>query len=120
MTEESLHHHHGHSHLHEDMLSVEDALSRIISCFNPLDPEEKPILECLGQILAEDVTSPLDLPPLSNSGMDGYAVIWDDIAHSSLQNPCRTSFNPNSNPRFRFQNYDRSTSPSWCRHGDTI
>jgi len=26
MTEESLHHHHGHSHLHEDMLSVEDAL----------------------------------------------------------------------------------------------
>ena len=89
MTEESRHHHQGHSHSHEDMLSVEDALSRIISCFTALDPEEKPILECLGQILAEDITSPLNLPPLSNSGMDGYAVIWGDIAHSSLQNPTR-------------------------------
>ena len=80
-------HHHGHTHTHEDMLSVEEALTQIISCFTTLDTEEKSILECLGQILAEDVTSPLDLPPLSNSGMDGYAVIWDDIAHSSNHNP---------------------------------
>ena len=86
MTENSMHHH-GHSHIHEDMLSVEEALIQIISCFTTLESEEKPILECLGQILAEDVTSPLDLPPLSNSGMDGYAVIWNDIAHSSHQNP---------------------------------
>ena len=86
MTENSMHHH-GHSHIHEDMLSVEEALTQIISCFTILEPEEKSILECLGQILAEDVTSPLDLPPLSNSGMDGYAVIWNDIAHSSHQNP---------------------------------
>ena len=86
MTENSMHHH-GHSHIHEDMLSVEEALVQIISCFTTLESEEKPILECLGQILAEDVTSPLDLPPLSNSGMDGYAVIWNDIAHSSHQNP---------------------------------
>ena len=86
MTENSMHHH-GHSHIHEDMLSVEEALTQIISSFTTLDHEEKSILECLGQILAEDVTSPLDLPPLSNSGMDGYAVIWDDIAHSSHQNP---------------------------------
>ena len=88
MTENSMHHH-GHSHIHEDMLSVEEALTQIISSFTTLDHEEKSILECLGQILAEDVTSPLDLPPLSNSGMDGYAVIWDDIAHSSQQNPTR-------------------------------
>ena len=86
MTENSMHHH-GHSHIHEDMLSVEEALTQIISCFTTLEAEEKSILECLGQILAEDVTSPLDLPPLSNSGMDGYAVIWNDIAHSSHQNP---------------------------------
>ena len=86
MTENSMHHH-GHSHIHEDMLSVEEALTQIISSFTTLDHEEKSILECLGQILAEDVTSPLDLPPLSNSGMDGYAVICDDIALSSHQNP---------------------------------
>ena len=70
MTENSMHNN-GDVHIHEDMLSVEEALTQIISCFATLEPEEKSILECLGQILAEDVTSPLDLPPLSNSGMEG-------------------------------------------------
>ena len=78
--EHSHSHGHGHGHVHEDMLSVEEAFARIMECFSPLEEERKPILECLGQVLAEDMTSPLDLPPLANSGMDGYAVIQRDIA----------------------------------------
>ncbi len=53
------------------MLSVEEAYGRIMSFFGPLEPEEKPILECLGQVLAADISSPLDLPPLANSGIAG-------------------------------------------------
>ena len=67
-------HAHGHGHVAEDMLTVEEAFQRIISCFGPLETEEKPLQECLGQVLAADITSPLDLPPLANSAMDGYAV----------------------------------------------
>ncbi len=78
---------HGHSHAGEDMLSVEEAYQRIISCFSPLETEEKPLQDCLGQVLAADITSPLDLPPLSNSGMDGYAVRHEDIREASTQNP---------------------------------
>ena len=80
-------HDHGHRHVDEDMLSVEEAYGQIMACFSPLDIEEKPILECLGQTLAVEVRSPLSLPPLANSGMDGYAVRRDDIAGASEQAP---------------------------------
>ncbi|PKB57910.1 MAG: hypothetical protein BZY73_00730 [SAR202 cluster bacterium Casp-Chloro-G3] len=69
------------------MLTVEEAFERIIASFSPLEPEEKSILDCLGQVLAVDVNSPLDLPPLANSGMDGYAVIQSDIKGASSDAP---------------------------------
>ena len=80
-------HEHGHSHVGEDMLSVEEAYRQIMACFAPLQEEEKPILDCLGQTLAVDVHSPLALPPMANSGMDGYAVRRDDIAGASADSP---------------------------------
>ena len=80
-------HVHGHSHVDEDMLSVEEAFERIMAWFAPLDTEEKPLMDCLGQVLAADVASPLDLPPLANSGMDGYALRRDDIVGASADAP---------------------------------
>ena len=50
-------HHHGHSHAGEDMLSVEEAYERVMASFAPLEGVEVPLLECLGQTLAEDITS---------------------------------------------------------------
>ena len=92
MTGHSHHQHnhapsHGHTHVDEDMLSVEEAYQRIISCFSPLEAQEKPLQDCLGQVLAADITSPLDLPPLTNSAMDGYAVRHEDIRAASAQDP---------------------------------
>ena len=84
------HHHghdHGHSHVAEDMLSVEEAFERVLTCFGPLESTESPLLEALGQVLAEDVTSPLDLPLLANSAMDGYAVRDLDIRGASPDSP---------------------------------
>ena len=80
-------HDHGHRHVDEDMLSVEEAYRQIMACFAPLEVEEKPILDCLGQTLAAEVRSPLALPPLANSGMDGYAVRRDDIVGASEASP---------------------------------
>ncbi len=78
---------HVHRHYDESMLSVEEALERILGFFHPLEPEEKPILEALGQVLAEDVVSPLDIPPLDNSAMDGYAVQASSTAGASKGSP---------------------------------
>ena len=82
-------HHHGHSHAGEDMLSVEEAYERVMASFSALEAVEVPLLECLGQTLAEDIASPLALPPLANSGMDGYALQGADIAGASADTPRR-------------------------------
>ena len=44
-----------------------------------LETERRPLREALDAVLAEDVTSPLDLPPWDNSAMDGYAVRSADV-----------------------------------------
>jgi molybdopterin molybdotransferase len=80
-------HSHGHGHVDEDMLSVEQAYARVMASFQTLEAEEKALLESIGQVLAEDIKSPLALPPLANSGMDGYALLHSDIAGASHENP---------------------------------
>ena len=69
------------------MLSVEEAQSRILELFHALEPERKPLLEALGQVLAEDAVSPMDIPPLANSAMDGYAVQHESIAGAAPDAP---------------------------------
>ena len=69
------------------MLSVEEALERILGYFDVLDVEEKPILDAVGQVLAEDVTSRFNIPPMDNSAMDGYAVQAADLQRASAEFP---------------------------------
>lgn len=57
-----------------DMISVDEARERILAFFERLEPESRPVLDALGQVLAEDVAAPFDIPPLDNTAMDGYAV----------------------------------------------
>jgi len=73
----------------ENMLSVEEALERVLGEFHPLEPERVPILDALGRVLAEDVHAGVDVPPYANSSMDGYAVQAADTAGASRQAPCR-------------------------------
>ena len=69
------------------MISVEEALEKVLSYVEVLEPERKPILDCLGQVLAEDVYSTIDIPPLDNSAMDGYAVQAADTRGASESSP---------------------------------
>ncbi|MFQ5861393.1 MAG: gephyrin-like molybdotransferase Glp [Dehalococcoidia bacterium] len=76
-------HHQSHERHREDMLSVEEALERVLGLVHVLEPEEKPLLEAVGQVLAEDVTASFDVPPLTNSAMDGFAVRHADTVGAS-------------------------------------
>ncbi len=69
------------------MISVEEALNKILSRVQVLDNEKKPLLECLGQVLAEDVYSNFDIPAHDNSAMDGYAVKTESINGASDKAP---------------------------------
>ena len=69
------------------MISVEEALERILSKITVLDSEGKFILDSLGQVLAEDIYSKIDIPPLDNSAMDGYAVKYRSIKKTNVAQP---------------------------------
>jgi len=69
------------------MISVDQALDKILGYVSVLEAEPEPILETLGQVLAEDIYATFDIPPLDNSAMDGYAVRAADTAGASPQSP---------------------------------
>ena len=69
------------------MISVEQALGKILSYVDILEEEERPILDCLGQVLAEDIYSGINIPPLDNTAMDGYAVQAKDTLNSTKESP---------------------------------
>ena len=64
------------------VLSVEEALERILATVRVLKPERVPLLEAAGRVLAEEITADRDIPPLTNSAMDGYAVRGADVAQT--------------------------------------
>jgi molybdopterin molybdotransferase len=62
------------------VLSVEAALDHILAAVRVLDPERVPLLQAGGRVLVEPVAADRDIPPLTNSAMDGYAVRSADLA----------------------------------------
>lgn len=64
-----------------EALHVERARAAILACVEPLTGTERvPVRSALGRVLAEDVTSPFDVPAHRNSAMDGWAVRACDLA----------------------------------------
>ena len=58
--------------------------ARAILAEVPAQPSLRvPLDDALGSVLAESVTSPLDIPPWTNSAMDGYAARADDVRGAS-------------------------------------
>ena len=68
-------------------LSVEEALEKVLGYVHALEPEEKPLLDALGQVLAEEVRSGIDVPPLPNASMDGYAVQGASLSDAGPRSP---------------------------------
>jgi molybdopterin molybdotransferase len=62
------------------MISVEEALERLLAPLKPLAAEQIPVSEGLGRVLAEDIVSRRTQPPFAVSAMDGYAVRAADVA----------------------------------------
>ncbi|WP_283135365.1 molybdotransferase-like divisome protein Glp [Rhizohabitans arisaemae] len=73
------------------MKTVDEHLEHILRTVHPLAPLEFELLEAGGTLLAEDVSSPVALPPFDNSAMDGYAVRAGDLAGATEQAPVTLS-----------------------------
>jgi molybdopterin molybdotransferase len=62
------------------MLTVAEALGRILDGATPLETEHAPLLDAHRRTLAQDLTARLTQPPFDASAMDGYAVRAADVA----------------------------------------
>jgi molybdopterin molybdotransferase len=65
------------------MISIEEARARVLAEASPLPAEERPLVEVLGSVLAEDITATHNVPPFDNSGMDGFAVRAADTVEAA-------------------------------------
>ena len=61
------------------LLSIDDALARVLALARPLDAERVPVAAAAGRVVAEDVAARVDLPPFASSAMDGFAVRAGDL-----------------------------------------
>jgi molybdopterin molybdotransferase len=62
------------------MLSVEEALARLLAQAHRIgEAETVPTLTAHGRALAQPLVSALDVPPMDNSQMDGYALRCADV-----------------------------------------
>jgi molybdopterin molybdotransferase len=63
------------------MISVEEALARLLAPLETVMPEQISIADGIGRVLAEDLAARRTQPPFAASAMDGYAVRADDLSH---------------------------------------
>jgi molybdopterin molybdotransferase len=69
------------------MRSVEEHRRVVAGLITGRAPVTLPLADTLGLVLAEDVVASLSLPGFDNSAMDGYAVVTDDIAAATPEQP---------------------------------
>jgi len=63
-----------------NMISADEALSFLLARAQPTNKTERiATTDALGRVLAERQTSAINVPPLDNSAMDGYAVRFADL-----------------------------------------
>jgi molybdopterin molybdotransferase len=69
------------------MRTVEEHQRVVAGLITAKPPVTLPLAETLGLVLADDVVAPLSLPGFDNSAMDGYAVLADDVAAATPEQP---------------------------------
>jgi molybdopterin molybdotransferase len=60
------------------LMSVEEALERILAVIAPLPPIEVTLSDAVGLVLAQEIRARENMPPFANSAMDGYALLSRD------------------------------------------
>jgi molybdopterin molybdotransferase len=70
-------------------LAPAEAARRILQDIRRQPPLRLPLDDALGSVLAEPAISPLDIPPWTNSAMDGYAARAADVRGATPEAPKR-------------------------------
>ncbi|HEX8986797.1 MAG TPA: gephyrin-like molybdotransferase Glp [Rhodocyclaceae bacterium] len=72
----------------EPTISFDEALAKVLAAARRVKGEDRvPLREAAGRVLAEAVVSQINVPPLDNSSMDGYAVRCADVRAAGARLP---------------------------------
>ncbi|MGR5130912.1 molybdopterin molybdotransferase MoeA [Vibrio alfacsensis] len=75
------------------LMPIEEAMDKMLSRIKPIQTTlALPLADALGFVLAEDILSPIHVPPFDNSAMDGYAIRIQDLESSSIMPLAGKSF----------------------------
>ncbi|MEI4469808.1 molybdopterin molybdotransferase MoeA [Frigidibacter sp. MR17.24] len=66
------------------MISVDEALARVLALADPPQPETVALRRAAGRVLVQPVTARRDQPPFDASAMDGYAIRDEDHAPGAV------------------------------------
>jgi molybdopterin molybdotransferase len=70
------------------LLPFDEALASLLTHAEPVDGiAQVPTIDAAGRVLAADQRSTLDVPPMDNTSMDGYAVRCADLAPAGVRLP---------------------------------
>lgn len=70
------------------MLELDEAVARMLAAVQPIAEIQASLtFDALGRVLAADQASAVDVPPLDNSAMDGYAVRSADVPEAGALLP---------------------------------
>jgi molybdopterin molybdotransferase len=70
------------------LLSFAEAKAKLLASARVVaDVETVDLAEAFGRVLAEDLVSPMTVPPFSNAAMDGYALRAADVAEAGVRLP---------------------------------
>jgi molybdopterin molybdotransferase len=67
------------------LISVAEALDHVLAHAAPLPPEQVPLDDAIGRVLAADLKALRTQPPADMSAMDGYAARASDVANVPVQ-----------------------------------
>ncbi len=74
--------------MNQNMLSFDEALQRLLDQVRTMEGSEKvATAEACGRVLAADVRSPIAVPAIDTSSMDGYAIRAVDVPHAGTTLP---------------------------------
>ena len=63
------------------LMSLDKAVRTLLESLSKLEETESvPLIDCVGRVLTEDLIAPINVPPHTNSAMDGYALRSSDLA----------------------------------------
>ena len=69
------------------MIGVAEALRLVLQDLSCVEGEMVPVPSARGRVLAEEISSPRDVPPFRNSAMDGFALRAEDVETASAEKP---------------------------------